>query len=279
MAKKHIKVAIAYDFDGTLAPGNMQEHSFIPELGIRKHDFWKDVKEIARVHHMDEILAYMYLMIKKAYDSEKKVSKTAFIEHGRKIPLFEGVEEWFDRINSFGRNNNIKIFHYIVSSGLREIIEGTKIFNDFEYVFASGFKYDQHEVAIWPALAVNYTTKTQYLFRINKGIINSHDNEKINQYTPEEERDVPFERMIYIGDGETDVPAMKMIEYQGGTAIAVYRPNSSKSKDATMKLLEQGRASYIVPAKYSANSKLDNLVKNLLRMISVKSDLQKVNPR
>ena len=280
MTKKLSTIAIAYDFDGTLAPGNMQEHSFIPSLGINASTFWEGAKKLARENDMDEILAYMQLMLQKAAVENLPVRKKDFEDYGRRITFFEGVESYFDRINKYALEKGIIIEHYIISSGLREFVRGTKIARHFKYIFASGFRYDSNEVATWPALAINYTNKTQFLFRINKGIQNSYDNSEINKYTPSDKRPVPFSQMIYIGDGETDVPAMKMIKYQGGTAIAVYNPKlrAKKSKlspkQICLDLIDQKRADYIAPADYSEDSVLDKLIKTVIDKIHAEIELK-----
>lgn len=273
MTKKSVTIAIAYDFDGTLSPGNMQEHSFIPRLGIDNGSFWKEANEKARTHDMDEILAYMQLMLQKAAEKQIPITRNAFLEYGRKITFFNGVQTFFERINTYAAERHAHTDHYIISSGIRDIIHGTEIAGNFAGIFASGFVFDVNDVAVWPALAINYTNKTQYLFRINKGIANSWDNSTINKFVAMEERPVPFSRMIYIGDGETDVPAMKMIKYQGGTAIAVYDPAKRRTKDKPSakevceQLIAQDRADYIAPTDYSEGSKLDLIIKALINKI------------
>lgn len=281
MSKKPIKIAIAYDFDGTLAPGNMQEHTFLPSLGISASDFWAKAKDIARENDMDEILAYMQLSLDEARKKDLPIRKADFQHYGSGITFFEGVETFFDRINAYAREKGVVIEHYIISSGLREFISGTKIARHFTNIYASGYKYDVNGVAVWPALAINYTNKTQYLFRINKGINNSYDNALINKYLPDDEREVPFKQMIYIGDGETDVPAMKMIKYQGGTAIAVYNPRIRAKKDRRSPkqicedLVSQNRADFIAPADYSEGNVLYNLLKLLIDRIYAEIELKK----
>lgn len=281
MANKSIPLAIAYDFDGTLAPGNMQEHSFISDLGMKKQAFWKEVKDHAQKHDTDEILSYMDIMKHEADAKHMSINKKAFKDHGKGLPLFLGVEEWFARIDKYGKTKGIKVSHYIISSGLREIIQGTAIGKKFKFIFASGFRYDQHNVAKWPGLAVNYTTKTQYLFRINKGIMNSYENEKVNEYVPDEKRSIPFSNMIYIGDGATDIPCMKVVTLQGGYAVAVYDPKKRKSsnrkspKEKCMQLLEHGRANYALPADYREGRKLDQLIKTIIDKVSSEHTLSK----
>lgn len=274
-----IKVAIAYDFDGTLAPGNMQEHTFLPKLGIPKEVFWAEANQVGQDNDMDGILAYMELMLKKARQNNISIHREDFIRFGKGISFFDGVITYFDRINSFGRGLGLEIEHHIISSGLREFIAGTSIAKHFRNIFASGFKYDEQGIAEWAALAVNYTNKTQYLFRINKGIDNSHDNTLINKQMPPEEKAVIFSRMIYIGDGETDVPAMKMLKYQGGSTIAVYCPDCigedgrKSPKELCQELVEQDRVDFIAPANYTDGSPLDQTIKLLLKRIKINHEL------
>ena len=273
MKKRSLKIAIAYDFDGTLVPGNMQEHSFIPQLGIDKGEFWKEADDRAGRNDMDQILAYMQLMLNKAREKEIPVTRKAFLHHGKGITFFKGVDTFFERINHFAKEHGVIIEHHVISSGLRDIIKGTSIAKYFKNIFASGFVFNTNDVAEWPALAINYTNKTQYLFRINKGINNSYDNSTINKYVDMHERPIPFSWMIYLGDGETDVPAMKMIKYQGGTAIAVYDPkkrkrkNKPSSRQICEKLIEQNRADFISAADYSEGSKLEQILQALILRI------------
>ena len=264
MAAKKPIVAIAYDFDGTLAPGNMQERDYIPGLGLDPKAFWREVKAYAEQHDMDEILAYMELMLFHAKAKRERITRDAFESFGAKLELFPGVETWFDRINEHGKDRGVVVEHYVISSGLREMIRGTSIGDRFDYIFASGFKYDQHDVAEWPALAVNYTNKAQYLFRINKGISNSWDNQKINKYMPENERRIPFENIVFIGDGETDIPAMKMTTYQGGTALAVYAKNAKGARSKAEDLLDEDRADAAVVADYSEGSAIEKAVQAII---------------
>ena len=255
-------LAIAYDFDETLTPDYMQHNSFLPELGFTDfNDFWSANKKFAQDNDMDEILSYMAMMLKEANYRNKSIKREAFINHGKGIKFYEGVETWFDRINEYGRARGIEVQHYIISSGLREMIEGTSIRKHFTHVYASGFQYNQDDVAVWPATAVNYTNKTQHLFRINKGILNSWDNKSVNQFVAEDARPVPFENIIYIGDGDTDIPAMKMTKHYQGTAIAVYDPKKPEKKAPSDERVAQGRADYSFAADYREGSEIDQAVK------------------
>ena len=273
-------VAIAYDFDGTLAPGYMQEYDFIPNLKIANEEFWEESNRQARANDMDGVLSYMLLMLTKAKEKGISVKKDDFIRYGQSIHFFEGVEDYFERINKYGESRGLKVEHSIISSGLREFVAGTSIAKYFTNIFASGFVYDKNGVACWPALAINYTNKTQFLFRINKGIKNSYDNSLINKRIPKDQRAVPFQNLIYIGDGETDVPAMKMVKLQGGTAITVYNPNVPVSKDGSQtprelcaELIAENRADYMAPADYRDGQPLSRIVEKVIDKIAAEQAL------
>ena len=274
--KPYPRVALIYDFDGTLAPGNMQEHSFISKIDMRKGAFWREVKKIAKEHEMSEILAYMYFMLRKA--QEKEVSLTNLQKHGENIRLFEGVEDYLTRIEEYARKQKLRAEHYIISSGLDEILQGTSIYRKFKKVYACAFKYDANHVPEWPAIAMDYTTKTQFLFRINKGIENRWNNTDINKYMPDHERPRPFSRMIYLGDGETDIPAMKTVRHNGGYSIAVYPKRKTRAKNKCQELIRQERAHYMAPADYQEGSELDTLIKQLIDHISSQEALKKYCP-
>jgi hypothetical protein len=262
-------VAFAYDFDGTLAPGNMQEHAFIPdELGMEHQHFWDEVKALARAQRGDPILAYMHLMLSKARERALPLSLESWRDRGAHLPLFEGVAGWFDRQNARAEALGLDLRHFIISSGNREIIEGSPIAHEFERIYASAFLFDADGDAIGAALAVNYTGKTQYLFRINKWTLEEWDEVAINKVLAKEARPVPFDRIAFFGDGMTDIPTMRLVTDQGGQAIAVYNPNNSKSKEAALKLRDDGRAGFAGPADYTEGSPLDQLAGALLAEIA-----------
>jgi len=268
MSKRKPTIAICYDFDGTLSPGNMQEYDFFPQLNIKPQDFWREAQKRAREQYGDPILAYMCLMIDKAVASDEvQITRQAFAEYGKQVELFKGVGTWFERINEYGRIKGANIEHYIISSGIREMIEGTPIAHEFTKIYASAFWYDQHNVAKWPAQALNFTTKTQFLFRINKGCLDEWDNVEVNKYTPNDERPIPFKRMIYIGDGTTDIPCMKLVKSQGGYSIAVYKPNTKGAKDAARKLLIEDRVNFVLPANFAEGGPLERQVKAVVDMM------------
>ena len=218
-------------------------------------------------------------MLKKANEKGVPITKKAFIDHGKGMPLFAGVEDYFKKINEYARSKGLNIEHYIISSGLREILKGTAISKEFEMIFASAYMFNANDVAEWPALAIDYTTKTQFLFRINKGIKNAWDNESVNKYMLENERPMPFKRMIYLGDGETDIPAMKTVSLNGGKAIAVYNPNTKtqsgkKAKSITQELVTQGRANYVAAADYSEGSSLYKIIQLCIDSMAAEIDLE-----
>lgn len=264
MPKRLIPFAIAYDFDGTLAPGNMQEYDFIPDLDMTKTEFWREVKQKARDHDADEILMYMQTMVERADHKKISIRKTDFQKYGKGIKLFSGVENWFDRIDAYGKTKGVRVEHFIISSGLREMLEGTSIYKKFKKIYASGFVFDHHGIAKWPAVAMNFTTKTQYLFRINKGSLDVHDNEVINKYVPQSERAIPFTNMIFIGDGDTDIPCMRLVKDQGGHSIAVYNPAKRDAKKKALQLVADGRANLIAPATYESGETIDQAVRAII---------------
>lgn len=275
MTVKYPDIAIVYDFDGTLAPGNVQEVEFIPKVGMESKEFWEEVKTLAKENDADETLMYMYYMLKKSKDANKSIKREAFKAHGKSIILYEGVLEWFDRINQYGKDCNVSINHYIISSANKEIIDGTVIASKFKKIFASCFFYDTDGIAIWPAAAVNFTTKTQFLFRINKGSYDLSDNSIINEYVKMEERAIPFANMIYIGDGENDVPCFRVVKDLGGMSITVYKPNTNNAKTRADKFVKDNRVHLTAPAKYTQGSKLDQIVKAQIELIGARAKVAK----
>ncbi|WGM45515.1 hypothetical protein KOAAANKH_00378 [Brevundimonas sp. NIBR10] len=273
-----LKTAIIYDFDGTLARGNMQEVTFIPSLGMGIGDFWGEADRLTKTADADNILMYMQLMLQRAREHGNPITKRLLAGHGEDVKLFDGLKAdltgpgWFERINAKGAEYGLDIEHYIISAGLEEMIDGCPIRDAFHHVFASKFVYDDHGVAIWPAVGVNYTTKTQYLFRINKGVLNHWDHEQINKFMPDDDRAVPFDRMIFLGDGDTDVPTMKMMHTKGGYSIAVYDPrNSERDQQKIYGLISEDRVNFVAAADYREGSALDLIVKGLVGRIAINS--------
>ena len=274
-----MKIALIYDFDGTLSPGNMQEYDFIPAVGKKNEEFWRRSTQLAVDNDADPILTYLWEMISNATHSGLSLRREAFQQSGRNVEFFEGVEQWFDRINNYAADKNIEIEHYINSSGIKEMIEGTSIAHNFKKIYACSFLYNVDGVAYWPASAVNYTNKTQFIFKINKGIESVSDDKKINQYIPLNDRRIPFENMIYIGDGTTDIPCMRLVKEKHGHSIAVYNPkmeNDAKTLADIENLVADKRVNFISPADYTENGKLDRIVKNVIDKIVTDNALQKL---
>jgi phosphoserine phosphatase len=270
--RKFARTAIVYDFDGTLASGNMQEHSFLPNhVNCSIQEFWDEVGRLKQAHDADQILIYMMEMVRRSRVAKKPISAKSLEEHGRSLPYMPGVREWFQRIDTHAASQGLGLEHYVVSSGNEEIIRGSEIFRHFKKVFGSRYLYDDDGFATWPAVVVNYTTKTQFLFRINKGVRSTWEDEPVNRWIPMKDRPVPFTRMIYIGDGDTDIPSMKMVRHQGGHSVAVFDPKkweTLKAQPGVYNLIAENRADFVVPADYQEGSQLDVTIKGILGRIA-----------
>ena len=257
-------LAICYDFDKTLSPDDMQAQGYIQSVYDGDiPSFWKESNEMAEANEMDSNLAYMYKMVRKAR-GRIVLTKKSLQEYGAAVKLFPGVEEWFERIRTYGEEHGVIVEHYIISSGLKEMIEGTSVAKAgaFEKIYASSFMFDEDDVPIWPAQVINYTNKTQFLFRIEKGVLDVNDS-GVNDYFPPEDIRVPFRNMIYIGDSDTDIPCMKLVNINGGHSIGVYN-NDTLDKTKVYKMFHDQRIKYFAPADYTNDSKLDSLVKAII---------------
>lgn len=273
MKKQLINVAFCYDFDGTLAAGNMQEYGFMTRLGIKPEDFWRKVDTMAKENGADNISCYMKCMLDAAKAQHMAFKREDFVACGKDIPLFKGVTRWFDRINAYALERGILISHYLISSGLREIAEGTAIAGKFKQIFASSFLYNEYGEADWPGLVVNFTGKTQYLYRINKGCLDVSDNKSVNNKMPENERPVPFSHMLYFGDGDTDVPCMSMLKRWGGHSVAVFQPYKHGARNRAQKYINEERAQFMAPADYSAGKAIDRYAKALIDKLAADAKL------
>ncbi len=259
------KAAILYDFDKTLCDKDMQEYSLIPSLGYEDAGaFWREVTELTKDNRMDGISAYLYLLQKKFRESGHPLRRSDFEGLGEQIRLYEGVDSWFSRINAYGRSLGLEIEHYVISSGMSEIIERTPIAKEFRKIFACSYLYDEDGTAQWPAMIINYTTKTQYIFRINKQILDVNDDEDLNTWVPHPDRPVPFDRMIYIADGITDVPCMRLVKEYGGKSIAVYDPAGKHGPGTAERLIREGRADFMCEADYRPGSMIETVVERIL---------------
>lgn len=258
------KAAILYDFDKTLCTKDMQEYSLIPSLGYENAGvFWDEVTELCVRYRMDPISAYLYHLQKKYAEQGNPLTKDMFIKPGKEIELYPGVDTWFKRINDYGRKAGFFIEHYIISSGMREIIENTPIADEFKKIYACAYYYE-NGIAVWPAQVINYTTKTQYIFRINKQVLDESDDASLNEYVNPKKRPVPFSRMVYVADGITDIPCMRLVKEYGGRSVAVYNEASPKSVKTAKKLIDDGRANYMVKADYSKGSDMEELMMKII---------------
>lgn len=269
-------IAFLYDFDKTLCTTDMQNYAFIPSLGMTPDEFWAEANGFGRRNHMDGILAYMYTMLREAERKSLPFTREDLVEKGRGIELFPGVGDWFGRINAFGESQGVQVEHYVISSGLREIIEGSSISGAFKEIYASEFYYNEKGRPVWPRLAVNFTAKTQFVYRINKGVLDVSDDKTLNASMPDDSKRVPFTNMIYMGDGLSDVPCMKMMRAYGGQAIAVYQ---SANRSGVEDLLAKGRVDFIFPADYREGGGLDGTVKNIIRKMAIADRLWTENHR
>ena len=260
---KETVLAMCYDFDKTLSPTDMQAQGYIQSVGYDVAEFWKKTNVLANGNEMDSNLAYMYVMMDEAR-GKLVFNRKSLEDYGSRVQLFPGVSEWFERINAYGREKGITVEHYIISSGLKEMIDGTEIAKKgaFKKIYASSFYYDERGVAVWPAQVINYTNKTQFLFRIEKGVLDVNDD-GVNEFFAPENLRVPFRNMVYIGDSDTDIPCMKLVNVNGGHSIGVYNPETM-NKERVHKMLRDNRIRYFAPADYRDGTELDSLVKAII---------------
>ena len=259
-------VAFLYDFDKTLCTTDMQDYSFIPSLGYTPKEFWGIANSFGYKNRMDGLLAYMYTMIDECRKMGIRLDRDYLVSCGHAIELFPGVKEWFVRINDFGEEQGVQVEHYVLSSGLKEIIEGSGISHEFKEIYACEFLYGEDGIASWPKLDVNFTNKTQFVYRINKGVLDIANDKDLNASMPDDSKRIPFTNMIYVGDGLSDVPCMKMMRAYGGQAVAVYQKSNRAGVE---ELLRSGRVDFIFPADYSEGSILDTTMKNIVRKMAI----------
>jgi phosphoserine phosphatase len=248
-------IALVYDFDGTLSPRPMQEYAFLPQIGVNPADFWAESNARAAKDNADPLITYMRLLYEKAKAKKVSIDRGALVAQGKRVEFYPGVEAWFDAIAAYvkahAQSHGVHLRHYLISSGLTEIVEGTSIYKRFHNVFASEYWFEAYELP-YPKRVITDTGKTQYLFRINKGVEDL--GESINQHMPEGDRPIPFSNMIYFGDGDTDVPSMAVMRKNGGYAVAVHPPGKGKSK--CVDLFKAGRCDFFAPADYRETSDL-----------------------
>ena len=261
-------VAIMYDFDKTLSSDDMQNFGFVPSLNMTPSEFWSLTKEIGEKEGLEGTMAYMYMMVKCCKDKGIKLTKSLLNEVGKNIKYYEGVTTWFKRINQFAEEQGLEVEHYIISSGNKEIVDGCSIAPNFKQIYGCEFFFNEDGEAIWPKISINYTSKTQFLFRISKGALDASDDKTVN--TKIETKRIPFHNFIYLGDGLTDIPCMQLVKEKGGKSIAIY-PKGNKEK--VIQLFEEGRVNYLCSADYKAGSNLEKIIKLILTQMALTSTL------
>lgn len=266
------RMAICYDFDKTLSPDDMQAFTLIPSFGMKKSEFWSESNKLAKENLMDNNLAWMYQLIQYSKVKRLPIKKEYFHQTGSTVPLYKGVDTWFNRMNQYAEHRGIILEHYIISSGLKEIIEGSSIAHFFKRIYASSYLYSADGVAEWPAQAINYTNKTQFIFRIAKGIFEEFD-ERVNDSLPQNQLYIPYENIVYIGDSATDIPCMRLVKSRGGYSIGVFDPQKNTRKKV-YQLYKDGRINFYAPADYSARSDISRYMKQIIDEISARESLK-----
>ena len=275
MPKKPI-LCIMYDFDKTLCTQDMQNFGTIPDLGLTPAEFWGKTGEFSDKYGVERILSYMYVMIEEATKRGIKFTKDYLKSTAKNIVYYKGVDTWFNRINQYGKEHGFIVEHYVISSGLYEIISGSSIFKEFKKVYACEYFYGSDDIAIWPKLVINYTQKTQFVFRISKGVTNISDDNSVNSKMSKDNRRVLYHNMIYIGDGITDIPCMQLVKDKGGVSIAVYK---SKDKENAKILSQDERVNFSCRADYSENSSLENIVKTIIDSKEARYKLEQIEKK
>ena len=271
---KNTTVALVYDFDETLSTTYMQDYVLIPELGMTPKTFWKKANQWSVDNCADQITGSMYYFMKTAKEKGIKLTRENFSYCGTLVKYYEGVETWFERINKYGKQLGLQIEHYIISSGYEEILQGASICKYCKDVFGCSYAFGEDGTPVWPARVVNYSTKVQYLSKINKGL-GKLDDKLVNEYMDDTKRRIPFPRIIYFGDGMTDIPSMKLVKTRGGNAIAVYKPKSTQREKA-IKLLKDKRVNFALPADYREGKDIDIVVKTILDKIATERNLEEL---
>lgn len=259
-----------YDFDKTLSTTDMQNYGFIPALGMTPEEFWAATGDFSKKTGTERILSYMWMMIKLSKEKNIPCTEKWLNSLGKQVEYYPGVETWFKRINKYGKDKGVKIEHYLLSSGTKEIVEGTSIAKEFKKIYGCEFYYDpETKLPVWPKFAINYTQKTQYFFRISKGIIDVHDD-SVNDKTVSKR--IPYENMVYLGDGMTDVPCMVLVKQNGGSAIAIY---NKKEQENVSALLRGGRVNFACLGDYTDGGDLDQTIKLIIDRISLGAQIKK----
>lgn len=270
--KRLARMAICYDFDKTLSPDDMQTFTLIPSFGMKKEEFWEESNKLAKDNLMDNNLAWMFQLLQYSKAKRLPIRKSYFQDIGAEVPLYKGVDRWFGRVNEYARKRGIEVEHYIISSGLKEIIEGSKIAPEFKRMYASSYLYSPDGIAEWPAQAINYTNKTQYIFRIAKGCFEEYD-ERVNDSMGADQLYIPYENIVYIGDSATDIPCMRLVKSKGGFSIGVFDPGKNARKKV-YQLYSDGRIDFYAPADYSSRSDISRYMRQIIDTIAARETIK-----
>ena len=271
MSEPRNVIAVVYDFDHTLSPQYMQDQTILPHAGIEPREFWQSCTALIKEKGYDQELAYMKRMLE--HETIRSLSNQDLRRMGTQLTFFPGVPECFDELNTIIRQPkyeecDVHLEHYVVSSGLEAILEGSEIAKWTKATW--GCQFDEMDGYLsFPKRTISHTQKTQYLFRVNKNLLDA--DQDVNDHVPEEARRVPFRHMIYVGDGPTDVPCFTVIKKNGGLAVAVYNPDDltrrsfKKCYDLTR---HADRVHFMAPADYRRGSHLRLILEQHLTEIA-----------
>lgn len=268
-------IAIVYDFDRTLTTRPMREFISWPELSDNeKHRMWDDDRASHVREDEDRELFWMRKVTQYANLQPSRLTRRFLRKQGGNVTFFPGVEGFLAKIGSYVQetsSNSMICRQYIISSSIKEVIEGTRIASSFKYIFASMFHYEG-EKPTFPQILVNDAVKTQCLYRINKG--REHWAEDVNEYMPVKERPVPFSNMIYVGDGLTDIPALAVVRRNGGFGVGVYSNTNKNNLAVLRELIDGERIDFAAEADYSDESVLSAGLRTIIRIIIAKARLR-----
>ncbi len=260
-------IGLVYDYDQTLSPSYMTDEVVFPHFGISAPQFWKRSNALVSEQGYDSELAYLKTLLDCLTPDPPTNAELRAL--GAKLQFYPGLPDMFEELNAVltaeHRAFGIKIEHYIISSGLKELLEGSALRPHVKTIFGCEFAEDREGRISFPKRVVSHTTKTQFIFRINKGLLLPHED--VNDHMPSDLRPIPFQSMIYIGDGPTDVPCFTLMRKYGGNAIAVYNPQD-ETRASFRKCYQlhahADRVKYIAPSDYRPNSHLRLLLEEMI---------------